>query len=166
MRNLRVNKRLDHHDLSEVMLYVMFNILEDYVEVDKAVQLTIIDEEYNSQSPSFWQNTTERLGGKQWRRPALGVYRLEQEQKIDLDDGKPSEQAKLAKEVMDLYTWWKAREYRADPYDALIEKYGSTDLHNADLKELERVEKQWDKWQKEDQKMVLRLIKIRPEMWS
>jgi len=167
----RVNKKLDSYDLSETMLYGCFEILEDYVEIDKAILLSYTDSEYKHMKPksNFLGNFgwfLEEFGPEGWfdpgvsfqRRPSMGIIRLNIESNVKLDNGKDSKQAKLAKEILNLYYWWQDRKYR----ESSFEKSTQEDM----IVEFEEIEKEEEKFLKEDQKMLLRLIKIRPELWS
>ena len=90
----------------------------------------------------------------------MGLTRLNVEASIKNEQGKDSKQSKLANEILDLYYWWQARPQREDPYGDLDEIADMTDAWFA------KAEKAEEKFIKEDQKMLLRLIKIRTELWS
>jgi hypothetical protein len=97
----------------------------------------------------------------------------------------PTSQAKAAKEIIELYTWWTVT-YRArpDPYDASgwTEYCEASRLANGgklswsgdktpELKKmsdkahklLQKIEAQYEK---EDEAMMIRLIKIRQSLWT
>lgn len=99
--------------------------------------------------------------------------------------GKPTGQALSAKEQFELYNWWKnIRPNRPDPYDAsgyndyfaMLEKNGKDFLDSLedqtpeqaaisrkcsmDCHEIEQA------YEKEDEEMLIRLIKIRRSLWT
>lgn len=106
--------------------------------------------------------------------------------------GKPTSQAIHAQEILDLYTWWKVtRPARPDPYvasgwtafNAAREAMAPADLSTKskrramrrnrtpeDRKESSRLfevmNKIEAKYEKEDDQMLIRLIKIRKGMWT
>ena len=99
--------------------------------------------------------------------------------------GEPTYQAKAAKEIIELYTWWTVTyRNRPDPYDASgwtaaceasrianggrlsfsgdkdpVLKKASDKAH----KELRKIEAAYEK---EDEAMMIRLIKIRQSLWT
>lgn len=115
------------------------------------------------------------------------VWTEDQVGKDSPDCGKPTRQAIAAKEIIELYNWWtKVRPNRPDPYDAS----GWTEICNqkrqleetddvpffatttdpkqrkieyAALKKLKKMEAQYEK---EDEQMMIRLIKIKDSLWT
>jgi hypothetical protein len=98
--------------------------------------------------------------------------------------GKPTGQAETAAELLELYRWWKiTRPARLDPYEASgwtayceARRAGGNDFFDlADKSKEERQQsnkahKLLDKiersYEKEDEAMMIRLIKIRQGLWT
>jgi hypothetical protein len=99
--------------------------------------------------------------------------------------GEPTYQAKAAKEIIELYTWWTVTyRNRPDPYDAS----GWTDYCEAsrlanggrlsfsgdktpELKKasdiaMKKLRKMEADYEKEEEQMMIRLIKIRQSLWT
>jgi hypothetical protein len=71
--------------------------------------------------------------------------------------GKQHHQGKVAYELKDLYLWWvDTRPARIDPYQEAVEGK----ISNNQAWKLEQ------KQQREDDKMLLKLIKLRHYMWT
>jgi hypothetical protein len=107
-----------------------------------------------------------------------------------LDDDKKSEaeptyQANAAKEIIELYTWWTVTyRNRPDPYDASgWSEYceasrqangGRLNFGEQDNPELRKMSNKSHKllrkieaaYEKEDEQMMIRLIKIRQSLWT
>lgn len=142
----------DQDDISQIMLELCFTMLVDYVELDKAEQLCNLDPDHKKDRPRWWHAGT-------WRRPDLGLKRLQAEIDIKLPDGSRSKTSEVADEIRELYMWWtQERPKRPHPFE---QAYAS-----ADPKALDAAEKQWEKYVAEDQKMLSRLVAIRPKLWS
>ncbi len=76
--------------------------------------------------------------------------------------GEPTDQAKSAMEVKELYLWWKdVRPNRPDPYDFIDEDIPNTDKDR--FKEYTRMEQEY---QDQDDAMLIRVIKARHGMWT
>ena len=116
-------------------------------------------------------------------RPDLGLQHLEWEMTLD-DPSLPihersPHQAKRAREVYALYKWWteirparKELEVRrpADEGGSLLSLF-SAKIRNSPgyktyLSDLKKLDKQEAKWHKEDDAMLIRLIKIRKGLWT
>jgi hypothetical protein len=98
--------------------------------------------------------------------------------------GEPTSQAKNAQEILELYRWWKIeRPKRPDPYDASgwsaycemrREKgYDLFDMMDKTPEESEMSRAALDKsneieaaYEKEDEEMMIRLIKVRNGLWT
>jgi hypothetical protein len=164
----------EYHDLDERILHGVMNALVDYVEVELAYK-------------SRWCKTEESKTAK-WRNgrcPELGLAHLAWEMTLDdpnLDiNERCDSQAKTAREVKAIYDWWKARPNRPDAMDAsgwseicdekrnggigFMDK-GSAEFErrrNKAHKLLRKIELQYDK---EDQDMLIRVIKHRRSLWA
>jgi len=154
-----------YSDVSEKMLHVNFNMLKDFIEVEKAYMWT-------------WHN-------KDSEQP--GVSHLVWEMGLDADNKFHNQQSANAREQYELYDWWtNQRPYREDDaleeweaYHTLKKDIYGDDANNffrddLDTPELEKLQKKWltksskiEKHNlKEDEKNLIRLIKIRNSLWT
>jgi len=134
-------------DMPKAMLETWFDMLVDYVEIEKAISYAVVHDMKNKMPT--WNPFSERF--KLWYRDKeLGLLRLEEEMEVEVEtdieiDGKKdtvkSKQAKTAEKVMELYKWWIIRRRRLQ-----------------DFKELTPAA--------EDDKMLRELIEIRTELYS
>jgi hypothetical protein len=108
---------------------------------------------------------------------------------LDKDDeryGKPTSQAVAAKEIIELYTWWtETYRNRPDPYEAsgwtayceASRAANGGSLSWSSSKDSPEMRKMSDKahkllrkmeaaYEKEDEAMMIRLIKIRESLWT
>ena len=183
-------------DVGNRFLPCLFNELVDFVEVELAWwhlawEGKEVRAKYNAPWWRFgWWNI--RL----WRCPQAGLDNLEWQRKLIHDDEyckdepyymKPTPQAVKAQEILDLYTWWTVT-YRNRPEpmeasgwsaycDACREEYGGglwasmRDAKNPALKKQgEKAHKLLQKieaaYEKEDEEMMIRLIKVRHGLWT
>jgi hypothetical protein len=75
------------------------------------------------------------------------------------DYNKPTTQAISSQKVLELYNWWKNRDYRTDP-DSMFSK--EKDGKNY----YKKINQVMDDYDKEDTNMLIELIKIRGSLWS
>jgi hypothetical protein len=146
-----------YSDVTGKLLPTNFTMLQDFVEIEMA---------------NMYESLTEYpvVTGKN-----AGVAYLVWEMGLDKDSG--FKQAEDAREIYDLYNWWtNVRPFRLDPWhlsndDALAVLRNTYDL-NDDIKsslyqdayaEVDRLEELYDK---EDEEMLIRLIKIRGALWT
>lgn len=164
----------EYHDLDERILYGIMNSLVDYVEVELAYK-------------SRWCNTEESKTAK-WqngRCPELGLAHLAWAMTLgseELDEvERCNSQAASAREIKIIYDWWKSRPNRPDPYDVsgwseicedrqngglkMFEK-GSTEFERRKDKALKTLRKIESQYEKEDQDMLIRVIKRRHSLWT
>ena len=73
--------------------------------------------------------------------------------------GKPTAQAVSAQKTLELYHWWKNRDNRADPYKLFTEDKDGKYY-------FKKIAKMEDSYDKEDTKMLIKLIKIRGSLWT
>lgn len=182
-------------DVGNRFLPCLFNELVEFVEVELAWwHIAWADKEAKAKySAPFWASGWFRW--RTWRCPQAGLDNLEWQRKLVYDDdwmdpedsyyGKPTPQAKKAQEILDLYTWWTVtRPARPDPYEAsgwtahceaMREKYGDGigNWGKEDKKERAqstKAHKLLDKmeadFEKEDEEMMIRLIKVRHGLWT
>lgn len=185
----------DWSDVGHRFLPCLFNELVDFVEVETAWHHCAWDEEARAKyAPPWWRQRWLRL--RTWRCPEAGVAHLEWAAALTMgasfsylpshkDYSKPTAQAMAAQEILDLYYWW-TEEYpnRPDPYDAsgwseycnkkrsddpddIFGIVGDSKESRAEsrraLKKLQQLEAQY---KKEEEAMMIRLIKIRESLWT
>ena len=183
-------------DVGNRFLPCLFNELVDFVEVELAWwHIAWSDkEEHKKYNAPFW--ATGWFRWRTWRCPQAGLDNLDWQRKLvwnedellDKDDpryGKPTSQAIKAQEILDLYTWWTVTyRNRPDPMQAsgwldycnyMSEKYGPGLASwgkgtKEDKKLSEKSRKIMNKmeadYEKEDEAMMIRLIKIRQSLWT
>lgn len=180
-------------DVGNRFLPCMFNELVDFVEIESAwSHIAWSDEGKAKYKAPFWAKGWFRW--RNWRCPEAGVEHLEWAAALVYDTswlpighkniGKPTPQAISAQEILDLYHWW-TQDYpnRVDPYDAsgwseLCEKRRNGDddlMFGEDKTSKERAEtrrvlnlsnKIEAQQTKEDEDMMIRLIRIRNSLWT
>lgn len=200
--------RWRYHEVDTRMLHGMFEMLVDFIEIEKAWMSVIWGQDENRKK--FGYSWWEMNGWTNWlftekRHPEAGLAHLEWEMSLIQDDtnyghheesiaqakasgeyGQMTQQAKSAKEQLDLYNWWKhIRPNRPDPYNAsgyneyfaLLEAKNDGDffagLENQSQEEAElsrkcskschEIEAAYDK---EDEEMLIRLVKLRQSLWT
>lgn len=133
-----------------------------------------------------WRSPEAGLDNLKWQ---MGLtYNEEWLKPDDPKFGKPTPQAVAAKEIHDLYTWWTTTyRNRPDPHDAsgwtaycekkrelnpddhmslFSEKGVSKALRKEGDKALKLCRKIEAQYEKEDEAMLIRLIKIRNSLWT
>ena len=180
-------------DVGNRILPCLFNELVDFVEIEQAWHHCLWSDDMKTKYNVPWYRKGW-LRWRTWRCPEAGMEYLRWAETLTnaefLDDEKkheaePTSQAKAAKEIIELYTWWTVT-YRArpDPYDASgwTEYCEASRLANGgklsfsgdkspELKKmsdkahklLQKIEAQYEK---EDEAMMIRLIKIRQSLWT
>lgn len=181
-------------DVGNRFLPCLFNELVDFVEVEQAWSHIAwgSKEDRAKYDPPFWASGWFRW--RTWRCPQAGLDHLDWAMTLtnsdwcDKDDpnyNKPTLQAIRAKEIKDLYIWWtETYRNRPDPYDASgwtaycelsrLANGGKLNFSgdktpklrkasNLAHKELQKIEKAY---QKEDEAMMIRLIKVRDSLWT
>jgi hypothetical protein len=171
----------------------MFNELVDFVEIEQAWHHCMwSDEERKKFDVPWWRSGWLRW--RSWRCPEAGMAYLNWASTLTneefLDDDKKSEavptyQATAAKEIIELYTWWTTTyRNRPDPYEAsgwtaACEASRSANGGRLSFSEpkdpalkkasdkahklLQKIEKAYEK---EEEEMMVRLIKIRQSLWT
>lgn len=187
-------KRGSWCDVGYRLLPCLFNELVDFVEIELAwAHIAWSDKEerlkYNA---PFW--ATGWFRWRTWRCPQAGLDNLDWQSKLtwgenegfepgDLNIGKPTPQAERAKELLALYKWWtEVYRNRPDPHDASgwseycerKRQEGGSLLSNAKdpaLKEfgriaLDKTHEIEEAYEREDEEMMIRLIKVRKALWT
>lgn len=184
-----------YHDCDTRLLHGMFNLLVDFVEIEKAWMHVVFDDaEWRRRQHPWWSKGWTRFKG--FRDPDAGLAHLDWE--MTLDDPKLSEyercdsQAAVAREIKALYDWWKnVRPMRPDPMKAsgwsdycdkrreVLEEKGIDDSlsflddeHETDedkaesLRIIDKTRSIETAYDLEDEQMLMRLIKIRKSLWT
>jgi len=142
-----------YYDTDTRMLHVNFNLLVDFVEIEKAWMNIWSDGFKYSKLPWFDRKF------RRFRSPEDGIAYLNWE----IEQTSCPGQSKAAKTILEIYTWWKeTRPNRPDPY---VEA-NYYEVFKDDLVEVQRVRKIEAKYDKEDEQMLIRLIKIRQFLWT
>ena len=177
------------HDVGNRFLPCLMNELVDFVEIEQAWHHCAWSEEAQAQ----YRMPKWRRWYRQWRCPEAGIAYLEWAATLTneefLDDDKkhlaePTHQAVAAREILAIYTWWKeVYPNRPDPYDVSgwtkicarrREQYPDEILPEDQTKKekseskkaIDTLHKLEAEYQKEDESMMIRLIKIRESLWT
>jgi hypothetical protein len=181
-------------DVGNRFLPCLFNELQDFVEVELAWwHLAWSPEERPKYNMPWWAVGWWRI--RTWRCPQAGLDNLEWQRQLrwkedevgaDSDSlGKLTPQAIKAQEILDLYTWWtQVYRNRPDPHEASgwsayceaarLANGGKLSfggdktpelakMSKAALKKLHKMEADYEK---EDEAMMIRLIKVRRGLWT
>jgi hypothetical protein len=167
-----------YQDKDTIMLYINFNILKDFVEIE-------LGSRYSDQTFTWCELHIPfyRLFYP-YRRPDLGMKSLEWACTLDDPSLPPNErseeQAKASREIRELYIWWVVERPSRKPVKRLrFSDQGKGNIGSFDdefdreaedykayIKSLDDSRKQEENWRNEDQAMLERLIKIRQSLWS
>lgn len=149
-----------YHDFDSKILHGVFTELVDFIECEKAWMLVVFDKDAPERKDfPFWSlNRWLRFGS--FRNPEAGIKYLEWE--ISLSDGSDEDKANgmytqsfAAKEQLELYNWWK----HTHPNDLYNLDNNKTLTFEQQRLEEERIHKQ-------EEEMLIRLIKIRGSLWT
>lgn len=169
-------------DFGNRMLPCLFGSFVDYVECELAWANFRWDEEARKKHCiPWWANGWWRI--RTYRNPEAAMDYLQWAKSLVDDDGKPTLQAKVAAETEELYNWWKyARPTRPDPmeksgWSAYCDRNHGEGLGWLDRDETPEEKKQVKKmldimhkleaqYEAEDERMMIRLIKIRQSLWT
>jgi len=163
-----------YYETDKRMIYAMFSLLVDHVEIEKA-QYHYLSLEKGAVKPS---------------QPIAGLKHLDWEITLTHGEyphpeleGKPTPQAIGAQEIKDLYMWWTVTHAnRMDPMDDSLFDDESFAKEEGTIWEMmsERTQEQRDDarnaylkreaiaeaYDAEDEKMAIRLIRIRKSLWT
>jgi len=179
-------------DVGNRFLPCLFNELVDFIEVEQAWHhIAWNEEERKKFKTPFWAFGWMRV--RTWRSPEAGLAHLDWEITLNnnewLEPGhkdydKPTPQAVKAKELKELYTWWTVtRPARPDPYEAsgwteycelsrqenggkLFGSKKTPELEKMSKIALKKLRKMEAAYEKEDEDMMIRLIKVRHGLWT
>jgi len=184
----------DWCDVGNRFLPCLFNELVDFVEVEQAWHHVLWDEEARKRFDVPWYRRGW-LRLRVWRCPDAGIehliwasgLKLGDDMGVDKDSedyGRPTRQAENAQEILALYRWWKAeRPKRPDPmeasgwtaycerlrgngrdmFDMLDKTPEESEMSRAALDKSNEIEAAYEK---EDEEMMIRLIKVRNGLWT
>ena len=182
-------------DVGNRFLPCLFKELVDFVEIEQAWHHCMWNDEAKTQFNVPWYRKGW-LRWRTWRSPEAGMAYLTWASGLVVDKdmgaepgekgyGEPTYQAKAAKEIIALYTWWtETYRNRPDPYEASgwtaaceanrIANGGrlsfSTEkdpvLKKASNKAHKLLQKIEAAYEKEDTEMLIRLIKVRQSLWT
>lgn len=180
------------HEFESRMLHGCFTELVDFVEIEKAWSNVSWNEQSRKEFQVPWWRSTQLFRWKRWRCPEAGIAHLKWEMTLDSESlhvyERCDHQAVAAREIMLLYTWWTVtRRARKDEWEEtglrvfwnqMDQKYDDdwlglgkpskmtpaerttyTQLTEA-VDALEKARKQ------EDEDMLIRLVKLRTQMWT
>jgi hypothetical protein len=173
----------------------LFNELVDFVEIEQAWHHCLWSDEAKTEFEVPWWRKGW-LRWRTWRSPEAGMQYLKWASELVVNEdmgatpgskgfGEPTYQAKAAKEIIELYTWWTVTyRNRPDPYEASgwtavceaqreanggrlsfssskdpVLKKASDEAH----KLLQKIEADYEA---EEEAMMIRLIKIRQSLWT
>lgn len=178
-------------DVGNRMLFCLFNELVNFVEIEKAwMHVAFDDEARKKYSTPFW--ATGWFRWRTWRSPEAGIAHLNWETELTNVDwvpedhpeyGKPTHQAIAAREILELYNWWKTvRPARPDPYDesgwsklcrqreekgeSLLSFSKDEEASAATTKALDKCRELEEAYEAEDEEMLIRLIRVRNSLWT
>jgi hypothetical protein len=180
-------------DVGNRFLPCLFNELVDFVEIEQAWHHCMWSDEAKTKFDVPWYRSGW-LRWRTWRCPEAGLEYLRWAETLTnaefLDEDKkheavPTYQAKAAKEIIELYTWWTVTyRNRPDPYEASgwtasCEAQRAANggklsfstpkdpaLKKASDKAHKLLQKIEAAYEKEDEQMMIRLIKIRESLWT
>lgn len=155
-----------YHELDERILHGLFNEFREFVEGELAHMQSWGE---NEKKYVFKRGVCPEAGVDHLKWAAALKHEEPITDKRDPDWGKPTPQAKAAAKMLDLYRWWtEDRPSRPDPMEAS----GWAELHDKDvgdkakraaLKKLNKIEEDYEA---EDERMLVRLIKLRRSLWT
>jgi len=180
-------------DLGSRFLPCLFNELVDFVEIEQAWHHCMWSDEAKTKFDVPWYRKGW-LRLRTWRCPEAGMEYLKWASNLTneefLEEGEkhkaePTYQAKAAKEIIELYTWWTTTyRNRPDPHDASgwsdyceasrAANGGSLRWSSDKSPELRKMSDRAHKalrkieadYAKEEEQMMIRLIKIRESLWT
>jgi len=180
-------------DVGNRFLPCLFNELVNFVEIELAWWHIAWDDEARKKFQAPWY-ARGWFRWRTWRCKRAGLENLAWQMKLTHGDGdgvgedhklygKPTPQAKAAKEVYDLYFWWTVtRPRRPDPYEAsgwtrVCEQAREINGGRLSFKTPPELKKEHDsahkqlmemeaEYEKEDEAMLISLIKVRNSLWT
>jgi len=180
-------------DVGNRFLPCLFNELVNFVEIEQAWHHCLWSDDAKTKFETPWWRSGW-LRWRTWRCPEAGLEYLRWASALTneefLDEGEkhkavPTYQANSAKEIIELYTWWTVTyRNRPDPYEASgwsaaceaqrLANGGRLSfsspkdpvLKKAQDKAHKLLQKIEADYEKEDEAMMIRLIKVRQGLWT
>jgi hypothetical protein len=179
-------------DVGNRFLPCLFNELVDFVEIEQAWHHCMWSDDAKTKFETPWWRKGW-LRWRTWRCPEAGLEYLKWASTLTnkefIEEGEkeePTYQANSAKEIIELYTWWTTTyRNRPDPHDAsgwsayceASRAANGGSLSWSSSKDSPEMRKMSDKahkllrkieeaYEKEDEAMMIRLIKIRGSLWT
>jgi hypothetical protein len=180
-------------DLGDRILYCLFDELVNFVEIECAWRQVAFCSEEDSAKYNVPKWGVGILRTRTWRSARAGLDNLEWQADLKFDDewlkddscyGQPTPQALAAQEILELYKWWtQVYPNRPEPMEEsgwsdycaearqLTGCIFDTDDQSPRMKEkretsyvrLQEIEEQY---RREDEAMLIRLIKVRGSLWT
>ena len=147
-----------YYEKDYLILHACFNLLKDYVEKELVWMCLICSDDEKNKIP-WWQTHNQYLN--KYRGRLIQGYlthwdKITEKEALDvwcMSKENLQYQRDTDKETRELYYWWiNERPNRADPYDA-----GKRDLEMIAA---------YDANNKQDEDMLIRLMKIRLHLWT
>ena len=174
------------YELSDTMLPCLFGGLVDYVEISLAWMHVSFSEDKLKVYGVSWKNRMFPFSMfNPWRSAKAGREHLMWESSLVYDDssgvysndelyGKPTRQAIAAKEILELYDWYKSRKFRPESIveSGWLDFYTNRRIDKALVEGLDKkaildhMDALDKKYTDEDTEMLIRLIKIRDHLWT
>lgn len=177
------------HEFETRLLHCMFDSLVDFVEIECAWHHTLWSEEARKKYLPPWYAHGFWRCWRTWRSPEAGLASLGWQTALVMDSGygvqpghadygKPTHQAIAAQETLDLYSWWKYdRPNRRDVYDVsgwseltrdtdIFDSHVSQAHQEARTKSMEIMDTLEKRYEREDEEMMIRLVKLRGNLWT
>lgn len=181
-----INTKLGYgyHEVDERMLHGNFELLVDYVEIQCANMATVFKPEKRKAAIGWRYHLPSILRFKRFRSRELGMKHLEWETTLgdpSLNEyERSSDQAARAVQIIILYTWWKDAFPNRKELEAPDSPDNSVGLRflsakwKKDHPEYSKAFSQWGRdsfqqeldWDKEDEEMLIALMKIRKALWT
>jgi hypothetical protein len=179
-------------DVGNRFLPCLFNELVDFVEIEQAWHHCMWSDEARTEFEVPWWRSGW-LRWRTWRCPEAGLEYLKWASGLTNKDfikegekEEPTYQAIAAKEIIELYTWWTVTyPNRPDPYEASgwsayceasrlanggklswSSSKDSPEMRKMSTKAHKLLQKIEKAYAKEDEEMMIRLIKIRESLWT
>ncbi len=169
-------KRGEYWEYDTRILHCLFDELVNFVEIEKAwLNVAWQDENRKKYKSPGWAVGWFRT--RTWRCPEAGIdYLTWEATDPELVGSSQSENAKI---ILELYNWWKHdRPKRPDIYETTgwsvycESKHGDYLSYNDDGEEqnvskmIEENYRLEDEYNKEDEEMLIKLIKVRLSLWT
>lgn len=179
---VKTDLKPDYYDKDTILLHANFSLLVDFVEIEKASMQHYFSTK--KERPHWFSRRMNFSSFPQEEKRRLGLEYLDWEINCE-DEHFPVHQKQSAKEVKELYLWWKdIRPNRIDPFEKYakeldeipkvsFDKESHKIVDNKTAKEKKNMKKIYNsiakleqQYDKEDEQMLIRLIKIRKTLWT